>query len=121
MNLKKLAILLVFQYNNIFCMSLVKKKPSKLPFLIRLDFDKHNQTEANLKKVIEHFLQNQGDIEAIDSKGETMLTRVCQKGYVEIIKFLYSKGANIETKDNSDLRPLEWSILEEQEKSIETL
>lgn len=123
MDFKKLAIIMIYLYiNKLSCMSTTYKKPLKLPSILRLAFGEKNQTESKLKEMIEIFLKNQVDhIEAIDGKGKTMLTLVCQLGYVEIIKFLHSKGANMEIKDDKDLTPLDWSILSEKEQSIETL
>jgi len=121
MNLKISAFILIIttpSYN----MNLKRKYP-KLPLEIQLAFDKKNTNENLIKRVIEKFLQNGGNIEARDSKGRSMLAYACQLGYLEVIKFLYSKGANIEAEDYNEigLTSLERSILYEQEKSIETL
>ncbi len=121
MNLKISAFILIIttpSYN----MNLKRKYP-KLPLEIRLVFDKKNTTENLIKRVIEKFLQNGGNIEARDSYGRSMLAYACQYGHTDVIKFLHSNGANIESEDYNQvgLAPLERSILYEQEKSIETL
>ena len=48
------------------------------------------------KILIDRTVKKDGDIDAVDSKGETALFKACKNGHADIVKALLSAGATLE-------------------------
>jgi ankyrin repeat protein len=65
------------------------------------------KTEKEIIDSVGLFLNAGGDLNAVDSRGETALHGAAQKGWNEVVRYLAERGARLDVKDNKGLTPLD--------------
>lgn len=68
------------------------------------------KTEKEAIESIDLLLKAGGDINAVDSKGQTALHGAAQKGWDQIVQYLADHGAKLDVKDKKGLTPLDAAL-----------
>jgi len=68
------------------------------------------KTEKETIDSIELCLKAGGDVNAIDSRGQTALHGAAQKGWNQVVQYLADHGAKIDVKDKKGLTPLDAAL-----------
>ncbi len=64
---------------------------------------------------------NKFDLEAQDLEGRTPLSYAAQLGYLEVVKYLIAKGANVQSQDKTGKSPLLWAAENGQLETVKVL
>lgn len=78
--------------------------------------------QAGDLKTIESLLETGVDVNSKSEYGATALAYACDKGHVEVVKFLISKGADVEATDRFyNFNPLTWARIHTHDEIIQIL
>jgi uncharacterized protein len=70
------------------------------------EYKKGADEESRILEAVKMSLDLGGDVNAVNAKGQTALHAAVYMGYTEVIKFLASKGANMNAKDKYGQTPI---------------
>jgi len=88
----------------------------RLPLLFKVCYYGYEPLENAIKLLID----NGANINAKNSRGETVLHCIVKKEYIDDSKrvaTLISNGADMNSKDNEDMTPLHWAVLRKNKES----
>ena len=63
----------------------------------------------NYAGIVDIFLKNKANVNAVDSKGNTPLIFAASKGHIEVIKLLLKYGADKNKKDSDGNMAINWA------------
>jgi ankyrin repeat protein len=62
--------------------------------------------QAKIDEFLRHYRQYKGDVKAVDKDGHTLLYWAALASDIVVVKFLVSKGADVNSKDNDGQSPI---------------
>ncbi|APR99067.1 ankyrin repeat domain-containing protein [Wolbachia endosymbiont of Folsomia candida] len=71
----------------------------------------HSGAEQGDLNMIKYFAENGADINAKNSRGDTLLHLAAKGGYLDIVEYLVEKGADVNVNDSNRYSPLHRAVL----------